>query len=149
MIEHVWSVLCKDSVIDQETNNIYLHNIIEQIVIRADPKPNGILVHGLQIVTFTVRSDPQQAEKGELRVSLETPDGKAQGKVDFQIDLETAERSRNIIKFTTIPVSAPGRYYFRVQLRTDPDARWKRVASLPVDISFLPPDIVSTKMPAE
>ena len=149
MIEHVWSVLCKEGVIDRETNNIYLHNIIEMITIRADPKPSVIFVHGLQIVTFTVRSDPQQPEKGEIRISFESPGGKVQGKTDIQIDLETTERSRNIVKFTSIPISAPGRYYFRIQLRTDPDTRWKRVASLPVDIYFQSPDIVSVEMSAE
>ena len=40
-IEHVWSVLCEKSVIDSETNNLSLTNILEEIQISL--KEKGII----------------------------------------------------------------------------------------------------------
>jgi len=37
-IKQIWSILCESSVIDQETNNITLNNIIEEIQISSKDK---------------------------------------------------------------------------------------------------------------
>ena len=138
MIEHVWSVLCKETIIDKQDNNLFIQRVIEEITLHTAPKENGLLAANLQVVTFWVKSDPGQPETGEMRISFSAPTGKTLGDVETSIDLETAIRSRNIMVFKLLPISTPGRYYFRVYLKTSKG--WKKVANIPLDVSFAPGD---------
>ena len=47
MIEHIWSVLCSRSVIDSETNNVSIQDVIEHIIINAEPTENGLALSSM------------------------------------------------------------------------------------------------------
>jgi len=51
MLEHIWSVLCSRSVIDSETNNVSIQDVIEQITINAEPAENGFLPFPMELIT--------------------------------------------------------------------------------------------------
>jgi hypothetical protein len=35
MVEHIWTVLCSHAVVDKDTNNVSLHNVIEQVNVKG------------------------------------------------------------------------------------------------------------------
>ena len=139
MIEHVWSVLCFETVIDKASNKISLHSIAEQVQIMAKPMPKGILPIHLDLVSLWIRSDSEQPESGISRITFVSPSAKVMAISEPNIDLLKTERARNVVQFEGIPLEESGRYLFRVELKSSDD-EWLQVASVPLSVTFAPPE---------
>jgi hypothetical protein len=139
MIEHIWSVLCSRSVIDSETNNVSIQNVVEQIVIQAEPQENGFLPIELELITLWGKDEPKEVVEGAGRVTFITPSGKSDVISDEKIDLTKAERHRQRIKLPGLPVSEAGKYYFKVEVKNK-DGEWKQVSAIPLKIEFQSPN---------
>ena len=137
MIEHIWSVLCSRSVIDSETNNVSIQDVVEQITINAEPAKNGFLPFPLELITLWGRKKVDEPTKGTERVSFVTPSGKSTVISESNIDLSKAERHRQKVKFPGLPLGEGGRYYFKVEFKEDSDEYFE-VAAIPLTIQFQP-----------
>ncbi len=137
MIEHVWTVLCSRSVIDIETNNVSIQDVIEQISINAEPKSDGFLPFPLELITLWERKESDKPVEGTERVTFVTPSGISKVVFDAKIDLSAVERRRNKVKFPGLPLSETGRYYFKIEIREN-DNEWHEVASIPLTVIFQP-----------
>ncbi len=132
MIDHIWTVLCRNTVTDRESNNISIQGVLEQINITG-PKGEGIVPIEAELVTLWSRSKLDQPERTRSRFRLVDPDGKQVGKdVVYDVDLTTHARSRNKIKMSGFPVKAPGKYEFCVD--TERDRQWIQVARVPLEV---------------
>ena len=135
MIDHVWTVLCSRSVIDVETNNVSIQDVIEQLNIPGDPKPDGLLAIPFEIISLWARSEPKMPEQGLERITFITPLEKSTIVAESPIDLSTAERQRNRIKFPGLPIAEEGRHYFQIDCKQE-DGEWKKAVTLPISIQF-------------
>jgi hypothetical protein len=135
MIEHIWSVLCSRAVIDVETNNVSIQDVIEQITVNSAPVADGFLPFPLEIVTLWNRKEITNQIEAIERVQFITPSGKATVISEGKIDLTQAERFRHRVKLPGLPLSESGRYYFKVESKTGDDS-WKEVASIPLSVTF-------------
>lgn len=149
MINHVWSVLCTDTVIDNETNQLSLHSVIEQLTILSSPIPGGLLPHKMKIATLWIRSDANKPCKGLSRVSFISPSGRITGSVEPEIDLSKVERSRNIVLFDAVPIEESGRHIFRIELQNEGEDEWHQVALVPLTIVFSPQENQEATMETE
>jgi len=136
MIEHIWSVLCSRSVIDSETNNVSIHDVIEQIIINAEPTENGFLPFPLELITLWGRKELDKSESGIERVSFITPSGKSTVISESKIDLSKVERHRHRVRFPGLPISEGGRYYFKVEMENG--NQYHEMAAIPLVIQFQP-----------
>jgi hypothetical protein len=139
MIDHVWTVVCSSAVIDRETNNISIHNVIERLTIHAEPVPDGALPIQLHIASLWARSDFAQPAKGTARMTLHTSSGPRQDRPELDVNLMEHSRARTIWKVGSLPVPGPGRYTFRIDFKPENGTRWKRVAAVPLEVVFEPP----------
>jgi hypothetical protein len=137
MLEHVWSVLCSRSVIDSETNNVSIQDVIEQITIVAEPTENGFLPFPLELITLWGRKEIDKPANGTERVSFVTPSGKSTIISESNIDLSKIERHRQRVKLPGLPLGQAGRYYFRVEVKGSSD-QYREVAAIPLAIQFQP-----------
>jgi hypothetical protein len=135
MIDHVWTVLCSRSVIDIETNNVSIQDVLEQFNIPGDPKPDGLLPIPFEIISLWARSDPEKPEQGQERITFITPSEKSTIVAETPIDLSKAERQRNRIKFPGLPVAEEGRHYFQIEYKLV-DGEWTKATTLPLSIQF-------------
>lgn len=135
MINHVWTVLCTRSVIDIETNNVSIQDVIEQLNIPGDPKPDGLLAIPFEIISLWIRFDPKIPGQGLERISFVTPSEKSTVVAESPIDLSTAERQRNRIRFPGLPIAEEGRHYFQIEYKQD-NGEWTKAATLPISIQF-------------
>lgn len=135
MIDQVWTVLCSRSVIDIETNNVSIQDVIEQLNIPGDPKPDGLLAIPFEIISLWARSDPKHPEQGTERITFITPSGKSTMVVESSINLSEAERHRNRVKFPGLPIAEEGRYQFIIEFKLD-DGEWTKATILPLSIQF-------------
>jgi hypothetical protein len=137
MLEHIWSVLCSRSVIDSETNNVSIQDVIEQITINAEPAENCFLPFPLELITLWGRKETNEATKGTERVTFITPSGKIQVVSEAEINLTKVERHRQRVRFPGLPVSEAGKYYFKVEIKNG-NNDWQQVSAIPLTVIFQP-----------
>lgn len=135
MIDHVWTVLCSKSAIDIESNNVSILDVIEQISIPGEPKPDGVLPMSFEIISLWIRSEPAKPEQGIERIIFVTPSHKSSIVTEIPIELLEAERQRNRVKFSGLPISEEGRHYFNIEYKLD-EQEWIKTASIPLTIHF-------------
>ena len=140
MIEHVWSVLCAQVVVDSTTNNISLFNVLEQLQINVSPPlPEGTnsvpfthnIVSTWQLADYEVPADTR------VRVRLVGPNQILEGQEPFNVDLqeEGIHRRRTVINLTHLPLSGSGLYEFIIE-QEQPDETWIQVAKLPLEVEL-------------
>jgi hypothetical protein len=134
MIEHVWSILCSASIIDSNSNNVSLINVVEQLTLSPDASfPLEIMI-GLEIVTLWILSDPDQPAKGKSRLVFVNPSGEESELGQAEIDLTSFIRFRQTARIQGLPLKEPGRHIFRVEYANDADGDTQVVANIPLDI---------------
>lgn len=148
MIDHVWTVICSNVVVDKESNNVSLHNILEQLTVRkrmsseeenssGDVPSEMVIPYRFTVVTLWSRSDLSKRVIGYGRVKLLSPDEEPLIEPgEFEIDLYNNRRFRSKGKFSGFPVKGAGRYKLVVDVRIDEEADWEQVASVPVEVRF-------------
>ena len=145
MIEHIWTVLCSRSVIDIETNNVSIQDVIEQITINSEPAQDGFLPIPFELITLYIRKESNVLTKGTERVAFITPSGKSEIVSEGIIDLSSAERFRHRVKFPGLPLKEGGRHYFIIEVKEETN-EWQKVATIPLTIVFQPQAIQGNKI---
>ena len=137
MIRHVWSVLCSKFILDKESNNLSLINVLEQINIKKGVELPVVIPIEFHLVTLWMRESMNDPAKGQARILLKTPSDETLEALKYEIDLETSERRRINLTMHGLPVSEVGYYYFQVKYRLPSSTRWKTVAQIPLKITYL------------
>jgi len=73
-LQHRWSILCRESSIDSQTNNISLFNILEQVGIDAEvfaEKKGGAIPMNLELVTLWEKQVEEEGVDAEVEVELQ------------------------------------------------------------------------------
>ena len=138
-----WAVIAENSAIDRDTNNISLFNVIEEVHIPEPPEPRddgdqlSVVALRFVFVALFARSEAGTGEKKEVRLTIALPDGKvAETGLTFEIDLDTADRTRIRINGSTLPLAGKGEYRFRIEGR-DEDADWHLITEVPLQVGYL------------
>lgn len=137
MADHVWTVLCKDFVIDSESRNVTIFQTLEQLMLIrgtqvADQLPENIQLN-FALVSLWTRSDRNKPESTKMRFVFKGPDGKKIGANENVINLTEHVRHRVLTRLTSIAFKGFGRYTFVVQKLSD-SGRWLKVASIPLEV---------------
>lgn len=131
---------------DRETNNISLFNVVEEVVVAAQPPlslkqlglPEGVVPVVFQLVVLWARSDPAVPEKGRGRLRVEMPtDTRVLGN-EFDADLTAFLRLRTVINLPGLPAGAgasDGIYRFLIDGKTEL-ADWTEMFELPLRVTF-------------
>mgnify|MGYP001026944367 CR=1 FL=1 len=138
MIAHVWTVVCRQSVIDRDSNNVSLLNVLEQITLHgeaeADADERALVPIGMEVVTLWSRSDYDVPAGGVQKLTLLSPSGEVLASGEQHTDLSKHRRFRNRARFRGLPLAGPGRYVFRVEQRETDDAEWHHVTDVPLEV---------------
>jgi hypothetical protein len=141
MIEHIWTVICSEAVVDRQTNNISLHSILERLDVMGPvfPATGQVVVPvNMNLVTLWSRTADNEPCSGQARVNLIAPNGVSSRMNEYRIDLTQHSRNRSIFRFMGLPISGEGRYIFQVELLRE--NAWIQVARTPLEVAHhLPP----------
>ncbi len=138
MIQHVFSVLCMRTVIDRESNNLSLFEVIERVTAPAG-SDEGMLNLTLDFVTVWSRSDLNVACSGRARIRIQAPNGTALGDhVIYEVDLQEFSRTRNVVRLGSVPFRGAG-YHFFVFEREGAEDQWQEVARIPLELALEQP----------
>jgi hypothetical protein len=144
MIRHVWSVACSKASIDNQTNNISLFEVLEQLQVPHWPErpPDGVIGVGalpLEIVSLWIRVPLDVPERGECRIRVRAPGGSVLESGAQVMDLAAYRRFRSRFSFPGLPIDEPGLCEIEVLFRTGADAEWRIVAQIPIEMRTLEP----------
>ncbi len=146
MIEHYWTVLCRKGVIDSDSNNISLHEVLEQLNIIGVPpgKDEYAAIPGpYEVVSLWGRSNYNEPAKGTARyVIVYEPgkDQKASEKQLIEIDLTKHNRSRSKLSLSILPILGEGLHRIQVALKMEGESDWREITSLPYEVRFQTPE---------
>lgn len=143
-IKHIWSVLCKESVIDQVDNNVSIHGVLEQLSIVLTPINNsGKLPEKLgipmnyEIVSLWQRSKEIESIKGDIEYILLDPDNKELLKNTQRMEIpKTSRRFRSRMKISGLPLSKEGDYTFQITMKEEGTDAFYLVVELPLEVKI-------------
>lgn len=141
MIKHIWSLLCEDSSVDQETNKLSLRNVLESIEIKVQGNlPEKMVIPiSFEIVSFFTRADASTDEELHFKARLVNAEMDQLGK-DFPVDIKfpaKSNRLRSRLKIQGLPIKGEGKYAFIISIKTSKEKEYKTVAELPLEIKFV------------
>lgn len=142
-IKHIWSVLCKASVIDQDDNNISIHGVLEQLNVNLVPKDPtkklekiGIPLN-YEIVSLWQTNEKTQVATGEIEYILIDPKGKELLKNTQIMEIpKTSRRFRSRMKISGLPLTINGDYLFQIRLKEKGSSGFKLISELPLEVEI-------------
>ncbi|HWY80282.1 MAG TPA: hypothetical protein VNW29_08040 [Candidatus Sulfotelmatobacter sp.] len=141
MLKHIWTVLCRKSVIDSETNNISLNEVMEQIALDLKLKEQDAknvktinLPLEFEVVSMLFK-ETKKLTKADLKVEFINPQNKIFNTIAQTFEMpETMRRMRTRIRVLGLAVEESGDYIFRVSLKEEEDKTYKTVAEVPLEV---------------
>lgn len=138
MVQHIWTIACRLSITDKETNNVSLLQVLEEITIPQDQSRDKKLVPAIfELVTLWARADENQPTAGFGRLALLGPTGDVLLEHNYEIDLQQDNRIRSVGKIFGFPVQRSGRYHFRIERKLNEADPWQEVARIPIWVNNL------------
>lgn len=143
-IKHIWSVLCKESVINQDDNNVSIYGVLEELSISLTPEIEtgklpekfGIPIN-YEIVSLWQKSKEVKIAKGNIEYVFVDPDNKELLTSTQTIEIpHTSRRFRSRMKITGMPLTNEGDYVFRIKIKEDGTDTFRLVAELPLEVKF-------------
>jgi len=139
MIKHIWTVLCSESLIDKESNNVSLIKVLEQVNVSyvvGGELPNAIPLD-FTVVTLWSREESDTPERGRARIVIVDPTGQeSESRPEYEIDLHTYRRFRGTVRGKDIPGGTSGILIFRMQVQMEGEDNWRDVADVPLAVNL-------------
>lgn len=142
-IKHIWSVLCRESVINQDDNVISIIGVLEELNTTLTPKDPKIprpekltIPFNFEIVSYWIRNS---ASEGILYVktAIADPDGKEISSVLSDSPFpNNIQRLRTRLKVQGLTLTKSGDYYVRVSFKTNKNDEYKLVSELPLKVTI-------------
>ena len=136
----IWALLCKNTIVDRDTNNVSLINVVDELTVPASP-PQGppgavfesIVLLDLSMAILWVRSSPDVPESGEARVKVVAPDDSISLSPQLEVDLTQRPRVRALGHMLNSPFPSwqEGEYRFKIEAKTN-DLDWQEMFELPL-----------------
>jgi len=135
-MQHIWSILCKNSSVDSTTNLLSIFDCIEEINLAfkkgGDIKKNFVAPITLQLVSFWLID---KEEKLDLEVELLDPKDRVLHKFKSSFGFKKGiKRFRSRINIEGLHISQQGRYKIRISAKNKGTQKYELVSELPLDI---------------
>jgi len=144
-IKHIWSVLCKESIINQDDNLISIHGALEELnvsmtsmIAGSNKLPEKLSVpFDYELVSFWIKENKKELAKVQIEYSLVSPEDKELfNKIqDMEIPVNI-KRFRSRMKVKGLPVTKEGDYNFRVKIKEEGSDAFRLVAELPLEVKI-------------
>jgi len=139
-VEHLWSLLCVSTSIDNQSNNISLYNIVEEVSVKKAKYIDSkeiLLPVNLNFVSLWKKLDDSVQENFEQKIILESPSGEELGGSTHSFSFkENLKRMRVIVKIDGLKLVGGGEYLFKIGLRGEGEKDFKEFAIVPLGIKF-------------
>jgi hypothetical protein len=109
-----WAMLCESSIIDYESNNVSIINVIEQV--SPDELPSTLPTPLTLVTLWERKSDSDRdSEDFRFRPTLQSPSGMRHEPDWIGVEMKTP-RHRLRTRLLGVPLDQPGEYKIRIEL---------------------------------
>lgn len=139
-MNHIWSVLCQNTQIDIDTNNLSITNVLEQLVISVDPKniqTNQIINVPLtyEIVSLWSKEESEKSVHAEIILEIVDPKGNVLKSFSQKSEMpETMKRLRTRFKIQGLGLTMSGFYKFIIKVKEQNKKNLRQVAEVPLEV---------------
>lgn len=149
-IKHIWSVLCRESLINKDDNVISLYGVLEQLTVSINSKKDGKspakinIPINYEVVSFWIKEKGLETEvKADVEIKLLDPLNQEIIKTIQKLVIpENVNRFRSRMKISGIPITKEGNYTFQVSKKEKDEQDFKLVSELPLEVK-----LVANKIP--
>ncbi|PJB87554.1 hypothetical protein CO083_06385 [Candidatus Roizmanbacteria bacterium CG_4_9_14_0_8_um_filter_34_12] len=143
MVKHVWSILCRKTIIDSATNNISLIDVFEQLQAKVSLPQNKNIKLSIpfeyEVVNFWHKENTTNKVEIDIEITLMDPNNKTLKTFTNIVTIpDNMKRMRTILKIIGIPITTSGIYRFIVKYKEKDTNSYKQVAELPIEIKIEP-----------
>jgi len=139
MIKHAWSLLCRKTIIDKETNNLSIIDILEQVQVNASVPSNAVfpvkVPISYELVSMWTREHASDETKAEIEIKITGPDGIVgtthSKELVFPVSIQ---RMRSRIRISGIEITNSGVYEFTVGIKEEKSHSFTTVATIPLSV---------------
>ena len=140
-IQHEWSIISASSLVDQDTNNLSLINIIEEVSFEAQLKKDQSFDHEGEIIPLNMvistrlrkLNETNETARGNIQIDFRDPKNKKMA--TFTQDFEMIPGVKNIrirSGIAGLKVTQSGLYNFEILLKEIDAESYTKVYSLPL-----------------
>lgn len=150
-VQHIWSVLCRQSILNADTNNISLIDVVDQANFRlpqeviqkvdtGDTK-GFIFPVELEVVSLFKKSNKSQEVSFDYRLRFLTPEGEQTGKVEagrvtIERQLKNMRVRAKMVEFAVDKRAKSGEYTVVVEIKDTSNDIYFEVARIPLEIEL-------------
>jgi len=144
-VKHIWSILCKESVVNQDDNLISIYGVLEELNVSLTtknarsnklPEKVGIPIN-YEIVCLWFKKNTQELASAQIEYSLISPEGKELIKNTQSMEIPVnIRRFRSRMKISGLPLTINGDYFFKVKIKESGDKNFKLVSKLPLEVKI-------------
>lgn len=140
IMKHIWTILCQNSVVDQQSNSMSINNCIEALNLSLEKKfeqePMIAVPVEYQMVSFWSREKNEEGDvQVDLRVDVVDPRKIILDSMNCTfVAKKEFKRMRNRWGVQGLKVSIPGDYLFVVYKKT-PSGEYGLIAELPLEVN--------------
>lgn len=141
-MKHIWSVLCKRSVIDNETNLLSLFDSLEQLTVTLDEnkvenKDKVNIPIEFHLVSFWLDGNISKEREFFVDTDLYDPNNKKLSTFSGKYQMKKGiKRFRSRIIVNGLPTTVGGDYLFKIKIKDKKSGKFKEVAELPLDVKI-------------
>lgn len=143
MIKHVWSILCRESVINQDDNVISIIGVLEELNTTLTPKdskapmPEKITIpFNFEVVNYWMR-DLVKEDVLHIKTAVIDPEGKEiSSVVNDSVFPSNVKKLRTRLKIQGLTITKSGDYFVKVNLKVNEDKDYKLIAELPLKVTI-------------
>ncbi len=135
-MKHVWSVICRHHIVDEESKNVSLIDIIDRLSFEGELPENRPFEVPLPTVYYFVST--WMSEKGDVQdkydvmVKIIDPTGANIGNFTTELEMKPPDGSRTIGAMDTILYTVDGTYWLKLHLSDEQVS--SPIAHIPIEI---------------
>lgn len=139
-MKHIWSIVCKSSSIDFESNLLSIFDCVEEIGMSIDKESISgnkklLIPVEFDIISLWSVEDVSNGERENIRWEVVSPSGQVLSELRREIkSSKNSKRLRNRIAVSGLPVTESGRYYMRLSILGG--EKYKTLSEIPIEINI-------------
>jgi hypothetical protein len=143
---HIWSVLCSNSTLDRNTNNVSLFNVLEQLNVPKEkfskaadnPAANVVVGVNCELITLWKKAEKDKVVLAEEKIELADPNNKVLGSIINAIEIpENSHRARIRVVVNGVKITVEGEYKFKISVKNKEDKNFVEMAQVPLEIKAI------------
>lgn len=155
MIQNIFSVLCESSIIDKDTNNITINNVLEQIKIAVSLDSTQLSQKDIpintpikyEIISLWKEDKPNPNTNYNIELVIVDPDNKVIQSIPQKFKFENGiVRHRSIFKINGFVATINGTYTFLIKIKAETENKFQEASRIPLDIEIIKSKIVQNKI---